>query len=144
MMKMKGEYEFWEGDILRYKFHNIICTPVYEYILKSLAGESLGSLDLSYFAFGTDDTAVTESDTTLGSEQFRKAFTSKSWSGKQFVAICQLATSEANFSIKEVGVFSGGSASADTGTLMSHALKPIEKNSNITYNVIYRMTLEEV
>ncbi|MHC1623291.1 MAG: hypothetical protein ACXQTR_01720 [Candidatus Methanospirareceae archaeon] len=142
-LQLRGEYEFWTHGVLVYKFHNIITTPVYEYILKSLNGDAPGSIDLSYFAFGDDDTAVAEGDTLLSHEVYRKAFTSKSWNGKYFVAICQLATSEANFSIKEVGVFSGGSTALDTGTLLSHAIKPIEKNDNITYNVVYRLTLEE-
>jgi len=144
MIRIKGEYEIWKDGVLIDRFHNIICTPVYEYILKSLAGESLGSIDVSYFAVGTGITPVTEGDTTLGTEVFRKAFTSKSWNGKQFVAICQLSPTEANYSITEVGIFSGGSLTADTGNLLSHALRPIEKNSNITYNIIYRLNLEEV
>ena len=162
MIKLRGEYEFYQGGTIKgteviggklvYKFHNIICTPVYEYMLKSLNYSEEGTppgvsdIDVSYFAFGTGTTGVTEADTLLETEYFRKYVTSKdkSLSGKQFVAICQLATSEANFSITEVGVFSGGSATPDTGTLLSHALKSIVKNSNITYNIIYRLTLEEV
>ena len=162
MIGLRGEYEFYQGGTIKgteviggklvYKFHNIICTPVYEYILKSLNYSEEGTppgvsdIDVSYFAFGTGTTGVTEADTLLETEYFRKHVTSKdkSLSGKQFVAICQLSTSEANTSITEVGVFSGGSATPDTGTLLSHALKSIEKNSNITYNIIYRLTLEEV
>ena len=144
MIRIRGEYEIWKDGVLIDRFHNIICVPVYEYILKSLTGEALGSLDVSYFAFGTGTTAVTEDDTTLETEGFRKEFTSKSWTGKQFVAICQLATDEANFTITEVGVFAGGSVTADTGTLLSHSLRTIEKNSNITYNIVYRLNLEEV
>ena len=109
-----------------------------------LSGETLGDSSVSYFAFGTGTTACTENDTVLGTEGFRKEFTSKSWTGKQFVAICQLATDEANFTITEVGIFAGGSVTADTGTLLSHSLRTIEKNSNITYNIIYRLNLEEV
>ena len=162
MIGLRGEYEFYQGGKvvgskviggkLVYHFSNIVCTPIYEYILKSLNYSEEGTppgvsdIDVSYFAFGTGTTGVTEADTLLGTEYFRKYVTSKdkSLSGKQFVAICQLSTSEANTSITEVGVFSGGSATPNTGTLLSHALKSIVKNSNITYNIIYRLTLEEV
>lgn len=147
MIKIKGEYEFQKfinGKYVGSEFkHNIITTPVYEYILKSLQGDSLDSIELNYFAFGTGTTPVTEDDTTLETEYFRKVFTSKSWNGKQFTAICQLSTDEANTTLTEVGVFAGGTSTPDSGTLLSHALKPIDKNSNITYNVIYRLTLEE-
>ena len=144
MIRIKGEYEIWKDGVLVDRFHNIICVPVYENLLKGLNGETQPSIDVSYFAFGTGITAVTEDDTTLETEGFRKEFTSKSWNGKQFVAICQLATDEANFTIKEVGIFAGGSLTANTGTLLSHSLRAIEKNSNITYNIIYRLNLEEV
>ena len=163
MIKLRGEYEFYQGGTIKgteviggklvYKFHNIVCTPIYEYMLKSLnyseeleegTPPGVSDIDVSYFAFGTGTTGVTEADTLLETEGFRKYVTSKSWNGKQFVAICQLSTSEANTSITEVGVFSGGSATPNTGTLLSHALKSIVKNSNITYNIIYRLTLEEV
>lgn len=144
MIRIKGEYEIWKDGVLIDRFHNIITTPIYDAILKNLNGETVDSLDVSYFAFGTGTTAVTEDDTVLGVEGFRKEFTSKSWTGKQFVAICQLATDEANFTITEVGIFAGGSLTADTGTLLSHSLRTIEKNSNITYNIIYRLNLEEV
>ena len=144
MIRIKGEYEIWKDGVLVDRFHNIICVPVYEYILKSLAGEALGDANVSYFAFGTGTTPVTESDTVLGVEGFRKEFTSKCWTGKQFVAICQLATDEANFTITEVGIFAGGSLTSNSGTLLSHSLRTIEKNSNITYNIIYRLNLEEV
>ena len=144
MIKIKGEYEIWKDGVLIDRFHNIITTPVYENLLKGFNGETQPSLDVSYFAFGTGTTACTENDTVLETEGFRKEFTSKSWSGKQFVAICQLATDEANFTITEVGVFAGGTITTDSGTLLSHALRTIEKNSNITYNIIYRLTLEEV
>jgi len=144
VIRLHGEYEFWQGSRLVYRFSNIVCTPVYEYILKGLTGESAPDVDVTYFAFGIGTGAVAESDTTLGTEVFRKQVTSKGWNGKQFVAICQLANNEANYSLKEVGIFAGGTVAADSGTLLSHALKDIEKNSNITYNVIYRLNLEEV
>jgi len=160
VIKIKGEYEFYQGGTIKgteviggklvYKFHNIICTPVYEYILKSLnySEESTppgaSDIDVSHFAFGTGTTTPAITNTTLGNEVYRKGFTSKSWNTNQFTAICQLATDEGNFSLTEVGVFSNGSLTADSGTLLSHALKTIEKNANITYNIIYRLTLEEV
>ncbi|MFA7628594.1 MAG: hypothetical protein WCY37_04305 [Candidatus Dojkabacteria bacterium] len=144
MIRLHGEYEFWQGSRLVYRFSNIVCTPVYYAVLKGLTGEVVPDIDVTYFAFGTGTGAVAEGDTTLGTEVFRKQVTSKGWNGKQFVAICQLANNEANYSLKEVGVFAGGTVTADSGTLLSHALKDIEKNSNITYNVIYRLNLEEV
>ena len=153
-LKITGEYEFYKGGEiidgrltggeLVAKHHNLITTSVYEMILKNITGESQDDLNLNYFVFGTGTTAATESDTQLETEFFRKAYTSKSWTGKQFTAICQLGVDEANTTITEVGVVANGTATEDTGTLLSHAIFTIEKNSNIVYNVIYRLTLSEV
>ena len=153
MLRLKGNYEIYEGGTIQgnkvingklvYSFHNIICTPVYNQLLNSLNGDALADIEASYFAFGTGTTAVTEGDTTLTTEVFRKIPTSKSWTGKVFTAIVQLALAEANYSLTEVGLFAGGSINADSGTLLSHALKTITKNSNITYNVLYTLTMEE-
>ena len=148
MIKMKGEYtfeKFVNNELVdTVKFDNIVTNAIYEYILKSLNGESVTGINLSHFAFGTGTTTPEITNTTLGTEVYRKGFTSKSWSTNQFTAICQLATDEGNYSITEVGVFSNASLTTDSGTLLSHALKTIEKNSNITYNIIYRLTLTEV
>ena len=147
-LSLHGEYEFQkyvDGVYVGSEYiHNVVCLPIYYAVLKGLSGEAVQDISLTYFAFGTGTTTPTDADTTLTTEVFRKAVTSKGWNGKQFYSICQLANNEANYSLKEVGVFSEGSLTADTGTLLSHALKDIEKNSNITYNVIYRLNMEEV
>jgi hypothetical protein len=147
-MAIKGQYEFQKfvnGAYVGSEYtDNVVCLPVYYAILKGMSGQPFTDISLSYFAFGIGTTATADTDTTLTTEVFRKQVTSKGWNGKQFVAICQLANNEANYSLKEVGVFAGGTLTADSGTLLSHALKDIEKNSNITYNVIYRLNLEEV
>ena len=109
-LRIKGEYEIWKDGVLIDRFHNIICVPVYEYILKSLAGEALGSLDVSYLLSAQEQPPLREVIPLLETEGFRKEFTSKSWTGKQFVAICQLATDEANFTIhQELAFLRGGS-----------------------------------
>ena len=142
-MRMKGEYEFWSNGKLIYKFHNILTQAVYDHVLKSLNGESISGLNVSHFAFGVGTSTPAMTDTTLEDERTRKAFTSRSKSDNQFVTICQLGTGDANFSISELGVFAEGTSVADSGILLSRALKSIEKNSNIVYNIVYRLTLEQ-
>ncbi len=100
---------------------------------------ALDALQIKYFAFGTGTTAVTVNDTQLGSEQFRKILTQSSNPSDGVVqTVVALSTSEANFNIKEIGVFAGPNASstADSGTLVSRILCDIDKNSNIALNII--------
>jgi hypothetical protein len=97
------------------------------------------ALEIKYFAFGTGTAAVTVNDTQLGAEQFRKIVTQTSNPSDGVVkTVVALGTGEANFNIKEIGVFAGpnASAAADTGTLISRILVNIDKNSNIALNVI--------
>ena len=149
---LKGKYEIQAVDlkgreVWKKTYNNLITSFVYSSILKYYNYTEEGPtpaatlLDLNYFAFGTGTTAAAESDTTLGTEIARKLYTSKSWTGKTFQALCQLGTAEANGEIKELGVFANGTATTDSGDLLSRAIVSISKNSNLVFNIRYLLTL---
>lgn len=98
----------------------------------------LNQLQIKYFAFGTGTTPPAVTDTQLGEEQFRKQVTQISAQGSGNVySVLSLGAQEANFVIKEIGVFCGPSASGspNTGTLLSRVAVNIDKNSNLVLNV---------
>lgn len=81
--------------------------------------------EIKYIAVGTNSTAVSTSDTQLGTEIFRKAVYSKtavSTGVLQTIAI--LTETEAVANIQEIGVFAGSTASitANTGIMISRIL----------------------
>jgi hypothetical protein len=81
--------------------------------------------EIKYIAVGTNNTAVSTSDTQLGTEVFRKAVYSKtavSTGVLQTIAI--LTETEAVANIQEIGVFAGSTASitANTGIMISRIL----------------------
>lgn len=147
-LKAVGKYQLWDGgELIDGKMvggrliketHNMILDGFYNNITNGLMGNATTSREFGYFVLGTGTTAVSESDTELVNQVFIKQETSKSVNGKIFVALCQLNTDEANYSIKEVGV------QTTDNTLISRALFSIEKNSSITYNLIWQLTLSEV
>lgn len=96
------------------------------------------ALQMQFFAFGTGTTPASVNDTQLVSEQFRKQITQISNPSAGLVtSIVSLTASEANFLIKEIGVFGGNATSAqNSGTLLSRVNVNINKNSNITLNII--------
>ena len=96
------------------------------------------ALQIQFFAFGTGTTPASVNDTQLVSEQFRKQVTQISNpSAGTVTSIVSLTASEANFTIKEIGVFCGASATStpNSGTLLSRVNVNINKNSNITLNI---------
>ena len=97
---------------------------------KNLLAESLrnGSLDaeIKFISIGSDNTAPSSGDTTLGNETFRKAVTSQTAGGSVGVTITNLyvAPEEAVGTIEEIGFHSGSSASSttDSGVLFARVL----------------------
>ena len=125
----------WQGDINIKSFDkdgNLIQEDNLKNLItsagKNLLAEALrtnNDCEIKFIALGSDNTAVTSGDTTLGNETFRKQVTSQA-AGAVGVTITNLyvAPEEAVGTIEEIGFFSGSSASAttDSGTLFARVL----------------------
>ena len=125
----------WQGDINIKSFDkdgNLIQEDNVKNLItsagKNLLAEALrtnNDCEIKFIALGSDNTAVTSGDTTLGNETFRKQVTSQA-AGAVGVTITNLyvAPEEAVGTIEEIGLFSGSSASAttDSGTLFARVL----------------------
>ena len=145
-IKLSGSYmihDLTTGEITVKK--NLIMTALKTLIIKALnyseesPSPAVDDMNVNYIAYGIDDTPATISDTTLGNEQFRKLLTAKSRTGNYFDVVGQLDRTEANFNIKEIGLFANGTGTADSGTLISHIIVNIDKNSNKEYNIYYKL-----
>lgn len=80
---------------------------------------------ISYVAVGTSNTAVSNTQTQLGAEGFRKAVTSYAQGTSGVVTeILYIAPNEANISIQEIGWFAGSLAtsSANSGIMIARVL----------------------
>lgn len=78
-----------------------------------------------YTALGSDNTAVASSDTTLGSEQFRKQVTAQSLAGTgALTTTTYIAPAEANtFTIYELGWYAGtATGTTDSGVLVARVV----------------------
>lgn len=114
----------------------VIKNRIMNVILNAFANAYIGTpsnFQVKYLAVGSSSAAVTDTDTILGNEIFRTQVTSQTRSGtgeasSDFV----LLSTEANFNIKEIGIFGGtlATSTAGTGTLISRVLWDYTKTSS--------------
>lgn len=144
-MRLQGFFDieiFSDGELVEtLHIKNMLTVVSQTARVEQLLGTYSGgadALEIRYFAFGDSTTAPTINDTALGNELFRKQITSVSSNAGTVQTICSLGSADANFTIREIGIFCGPSASAtpNSGTLLARAIVNIEKNSNITMNIV--------
>ena len=111
-------------------------------LMGTYAGDG-SEFQIKYFAVGTGATAPTIDDETLEAEVFRKQVTQISAADDGSVtSIVSLGATDANYTIREIGVFCGPAASADpdTGIMISRAAVFFDKNTNLVLNIIRKDT----
>ena len=115
-----------DGNVLQEdKLKNLITSAGKNLLAESLRNASLDA-EIKFISLGSDNTAPSSGDTTLGNETFRKAVTSQTAGGSVGVTITNLyvAPEEAVGTIEEIGFHSGSSASSttDSGVLFARVL----------------------
>jgi hypothetical protein len=105
-----------------------LCPKAGRYVLgRLLAGNKTYSGEINYCALGTDGTATSEDDTTLGTEVYRKLISSATYSttGTPTAYISTFFTAtEDDGTYSEVGHFIDGESDADTGEIFSRIASP--------------------
>lgn len=121
-----------DGELFHEQKNSLITLQV-DKMRELLIGFVPESLILDYCALGTDDTAATSSDTSLGSEGARVYRTNLYGQGDLIIGEYTFTTTEAIGTWSEVGLFCSPTATdtADTGLLWSRAIivPEIEKPS---------------
>ncbi len=114
-----------DGNVLDVQeMKNLITTVGLNMLRNGLYGD-VSDFEVKYMAIGSDSTAPTLADTTLGTETFRKARTSQSKPSNGAVKYVQyIAPAEAVGAIEELGWFAGAAAGAgaDSGIMIARVL----------------------
>lgn len=105
-----------------YVCDNLITTVGRGVIAQRLANTTTYTGIINYGALGTDATAATNGDTTLGTEVFRKTVASASISSNIAFIDFFYSKSDTNGTYEEFGTFIDGTASADTGQMFTHLI----------------------
>src|SRR5574344_640046 len=154
-LTLHGHYtvEGYDGDgnlVERHEVDNLITTALYAKILNFLnqaflnqasASPAVADLNITHMATGTGTASPSQADTAMGTELFRKAPASKIAGTNMFTCKLILLPAESNGTITELGVFSNGTDTAGSGTLISHASCNIVKTATTKYLLTWKLTL---
>ena len=127
-----GGYDIYINGVYSETIKNRIMDTVLEQLIACYKGDA-PDLEIFYLALGTDNTAVTDSDTQLGAEIFRTPISVQSdVSTREILTEFIVLDVEAVASIEEIGIFAGSgcSAAANSGTLISRVLWSKVKTSS--------------
>jgi len=124
--------------IKRVKVHNTIVNNGLERIAKLLG--KISSTGFDYLAVGTDDTAVQNTDTALGTEVVREqAVVSYEADYKcKFVKVFSVG-SGVSYSIKEVGIFDQAGVSGSTMWARVACDNTLDADTDLSVSILYTM-----
>lgn len=104
--------------------HNLVPSVLRNSLATLISGTAVSpTFHAEYFALGTSSTAAANSDTLLGTETLRLAFTDRSsYTNIAYLDVFFPSTSVGGNTYSEAGIFVDGSASANTGYLLSRTV----------------------
>lgn len=102
---------------------------------------SPSTLRINKAALGTSTTAPANADTQLGTETYRNDIASETNSNNIAYMTGFFSATETTGAFKEAGLFIAGTASANTGTLLSHVAINITKGATETLTIDWTLTI---
>lgn len=125
------------GKVKSVSRYNNITTNPYLYVLARIAaGDTTYTGAVNYVAIGTSLVAPLNTDTQLGTEIARVAFSARSFTLNQAFFTFFFNSATGNGSLTEVGMFSDATATTNSGQMVDHASINVIKTSsdNLTVN----------
>lgn len=140
-----GLYDANTGELLEYrKNDNVVCTQGRAYVLSRIQSVSPQTDVINAIAVGTSTTAPASTDLLLGSEAKRLAIGSQDNTNltgptPSWAAQVTFATSDANTTLGEAGLFN--STSSNVHTILSHVtFATINKTTSNTLSITYTIS----
>jgi len=126
----------------RMAFDNIVPTCGRQQIAKAVTGNlaAIADIEVNESALGTGTGAPANGDTTLGTETYRKAIASQSYSSNVAYNTAFYAAGDTNGTFYEHGIFIKGTGVADSGVLLSRVL--LNSPSGIAKSAAETLTVE--
>jgi hypothetical protein len=147
-ISLKGVYIFTirdaaTGKIKRiHHYENIVPTVGRALIAETLTNPSPSSSMLaSYMALGTGAATPANGDTRLQTETYRNAVASRTNADNVAYLTAFFDATEVSGTFNEAGIFCGGTASADSGVLLSHVAINVVKSNTETLTIDWTLTI---
>lgn len=125
LLKAKGELHVVlnrvDGSVEQFDVKNLVVDNGLNYIverMKNDSGDTGGLAKMSHMALGSDNTAATAADSTLGSELARVAFTSATVTNNEIVYVATFGAGVATGNVYEAGIFNASSG----GVMLCHTV----------------------
>jgi hypothetical protein len=148
IIALRGEYRIQMHDaatgalVSEHTYRNVICANGKAYLAAWMNQEAgYGAMPTIYLPVGTSGTAPTSADTQLGAELARNPLAIGARGANVLTWSAFYSTSQAIGTWAEAGVFLGGSATANSGQLLSHCLISETKTSVVTATVQFTLTI---
>lgn len=123
-------------------YENIIPTVGRAMIANNLTNASpTNVMRIKHCALGTSGTAVSNSDTQLGTETYRNAIASITNASNVGYATGFFTATEVTGTFAECGIFSDSTGTVNSGVLLSHVLISITKTSSQTLTLDWTLTI---
>ncbi len=122
---------------------NITTTVGRSVLAQRLSGTTTYTGTVNYTALGTSSTAPAVSDTQLGTETYRKALSSGTYSNNIAYLETFFTSTEVTGSFEEYGMFIDGTGSANSGQLFNRFTESNSKSNVETLNVQSHVTLSD-
>jgi len=147
-LKIKGHLKMTfrdakTGKIKRVsEYDNLIVTVGRTMIADNLTNASPdNTMVINYVALGTDDTAPSAGDTTLGAESYRNTIASETNSNNIAYFTGFFSAVECNGTYKEAGLFADATGVADSGILFSFVAIDETKAVTETLTIDWTITI---
>lgn len=147
-VSLTGVYDFTLRDaktgawLRKYRYKNIVPTVGRQMIANNLTNASpTNVMKITHCALGTSATAPANADTQLGTETYRNAIASITNSANVGYATGFFTATEVSGTFAEVGIFSNGTGTANSGVLLSHVSVSITKSTSVTLTLDWTITI---
>ncbi len=120
---------------------NLIPTVARTMIANNLTNVSpTNVMRVTHCALGSNATAAANTDTQLGTETYRNAIASITNANNIAYATGFFTATETSGTYNEIGIFSNGTGSANSGVLISHVITTINKTTSQTLTIDWTIT----